>query len=321
MLKKDLAVESTPENFKRRVFIGTDPEFVLAKGKKLVSAIPFIKGTKDNPQQLESGTALQYDNVALEFATTPVANSTDFINGLRRSFSEVMKELPKGIDIKAIPSAMFPPSELESEEAKKFGCMPDFNAWTKKQNKAPVPFHPSFRSFGAHIHVGALKPDGSLVDQEADFLLLEPGKLLTVKGMDLFHGVVATIQDNSPAAIERRRLYGKAGSFRPTEYGIEYRSLSNYWTKMPETAMLMSVMVDDVIESIVNGTLPKLIKAVKSSVIVNTINNGDVATAKTIFENYLKPNMSKSSIGLFEASSKKLERKVQPSIKTAWGIK
>lgn len=44
--------------------------------------------------------------------------------------------------------------------------------------------------------------------------------------MDLHLGVPSLVLDKD---TERRKLYGKAGAFRPKPYGVEYRTLSNFW--------------------------------------------------------------------------------------------
>ena len=53
-----------------------------------------------------------------------------------------------------------------------------------------------------------------------------------VKSMDATVGLESVLLDND---IERKKLYGKAGCFRFREYGIEYRSLSNFWIKTDES--------------------------------------------------------------------------------------
>lgn len=47
-----------------------------------------------------------------------------------------------------------------------------------------------------------------------------------VKAMDLFLGVPSVLMDEGE---ERKQLYGKAGAHRPKPYGVEYRTLSNFW--------------------------------------------------------------------------------------------
>lgn len=50
--------------------------------------------------------------------------------------------------------------------------------------------------------------------------------------MDLFLGVPSILLDKD----ERRRdLYGKASAYRDTTFGLEYRVLSNFWTKSKES--------------------------------------------------------------------------------------
>jgi len=53
--------------------------------------------------------------------------------------------------------------------------------------------------------------------------------LQTVKFIDLFTAIPSVLLDPGEGGKARRELYGKAGSFRYTPYGLEYRTLSNYW--------------------------------------------------------------------------------------------
>jgi hypothetical protein len=49
-----------------------------------------------------------------------------------------------------------------------------------------------------------------------------------VKQLDAYLGIPSLEWDKDTL---RRRLYGKAGAFRPKPYGVEYRTLSNAWLK------------------------------------------------------------------------------------------
>ncbi len=293
--------------------VGTDPEFFLRRTEdnKLVSAIPFIKGTKEQPALLEGGGNMQRDNVAVEFATPPVCGRTNFISVIRRTMMEVMNKLPSGHEIVAESSAYFDEKELEHEEAQRFGCDPDFCAWCVKQNDPPVGPKPTFRSCGGHIHVGYIKDSGN------DFLLDFEGKLLTVRSMDLFHGIISVILDNAAESIERRNLYGKAGSHRPTDYGIEYRALSNYWMKSPFLAALMYSLTEDVLHLIRQGKAEPLIKNVTGDVIQDVINSGKESDAADIMQNIILPNISGESKELFDNCTG--DNNVMPLAK-AWSI-
>lgn len=224
--------------------IGADPEFFLESKKtgKLVPSQSRVEGTKDEPKLLKSkilgvvpsasyGVDAKYtkyyvqrDNVAAEYCIPPAVSSMGFASriedGINLAFGSIPFAKRKNLAISKKSSGIFEERHLNNEEALNFGCDPDYNAWTATQNvidKSGV--NPGFRTAGGHIHVG--------------YRALTPGQnpLALVRAMDLYLGVVSVLYDTDN---ERRKLYGKAGAYRPTKYGIEYRVLSNFWIFNPE---------------------------------------------------------------------------------------
>lgn len=287
--------------------IGTDTELFLQRksDNKFISAIPFIDGTKHNPKILKSKTGnIQHDNVAVEFATNPTFAKSrkkkgNFVDIIKTTLSDVIDYIPKDYDLSIIASTDFNESELDNEEAKVFGCDPDFNAWTVSMNNTNLPDDLTFRSCGGHIHVGFVKNSGN------DFLLDFKGKLDTIKMMDCFHGIISVLLDQSESSARRKKLYGKAGAHRPKEYGVEYRVLSNYWLKSPELVMLMENLTNDILKLIRNKKHTYILKMIGDGVVVDTINNNNVKDAQIILDSIYK-YLSKNSLFYLDMALEKV---------------
>lgn len=275
--------------------IGCDPEFFISDATSLVSAVGKVDGTKDKPLWLPTGSGLQYDNVALEFCSPVCMDVTGFVTTLRSTFQHIRSLIP--FKINCLPSAYFPEEELQTDEAKEFGCEPDYNVWERKVNDPPDLIHPTFRTCGGHVHVGA--EGGS----PYEFLLELPGKEQTIKAMDLLLGLTSLCLDNSEEAIKRRTLYGKAGSFRPKSYGVEYRTLSNFWLKSPVLVNLVYSLTRDALELVRSGGLDSAVESVGGSEFVtSSINTPSSDTPATIYLDKIKPFMSEESTNLFEVA-------------------
>jgi hypothetical protein len=278
-----------------RFTIGCDPEFFLRERKsgKLISAIPHVTGTKHEPMRLPLGGNIQRDNVAVEVATDPADNMEKFVDNIACTLSEAIKTLPEDTEIVAIPSACFDKDQLDHPEAMAFGCDPDFDAWEVKENEKPYALDHTFRSCGAHIHVGTDGNDGNA------FLLEFEGKIQMVKVMDCIHGIISTVLDSSKEAIDRRMLYGKPGAHRPKEYGVEYRVLSNYWLKSPMTVMMMYHLTQDALAIVREGKAAEMINEMGEDEVRNTISKGNVDAAFKMIEVSLIPRLSQDSVFYF----------------------
>ena len=110
--------------------------------------------------------------------------------------------------------------ERAPEENRELGCDPDYSAYTLNLNPTPDR-KVKFRTAAGHIHIGW----GSRFEIDSDYISLCAA---VTREMDATLGVASLLFDPD---TKRRSLYGKAGAFRPKQYGVEYRVLSNCWTK------------------------------------------------------------------------------------------
>lgn len=197
--------------------LGADPEMFMAdRLGQLKAACDRIGGSKDHPMPmgLGDGYFIQEDNVAIEFNIPPAENKLAFHESLERAIQNISKNIEDMYQFQLVnlSAASFPKEELDSPAAQVFGCDPDYNAWTGMRNPRPSASDATLRSCGGHIHVG--------YDNQA----VLPYRL--IKHMDLFLGVPSVLMDQGEL---RKQLYGKAGACRIKPYGVEYRTLSNFW--------------------------------------------------------------------------------------------
>ena len=294
---------------KKGVFtIGTDTELFLQRKSdgKFISAIPFIKGTKHSPTILKSKTGnIQHDNVSVEFATdvaiSKPKSKSMFLDKIRTTLNDVVDYIPKDHKLSIVASTDFDKSELDNEEAQRFGCEPDFNAWTVGMNEPPQSHGLTFRSCGGHIHVGHVKGSGN------SFLLDFEGRLDTIKMMDCFHGIISVLLDSSKSSARRKELYGKAGAHRPKEYGVEYRVLSNYWLKSPELVMLMESLTNDILTLIRKNKHVEILKMMGDDRVVLTINDNNIKEAQIILDSLTK-YISKDSMFYLDMALEKIDK-------------
>jgi hypothetical protein len=114
--------------------------------------------------------------------------------------------------------ANFKYEDLNTEHALTIGCSSDYNVWTRSENPKINLNGVQERWAGGHIHIGFENPTTEKIDK-------------IVKTLDMFLAIPFTIIDPND---NRKRVYGTAGRFRFTPYGLEYRVLSNYWLSSNE---------------------------------------------------------------------------------------
>ena len=253
--------------------VGADPElFIYDTAKqKIISSDGIIPGEKGKPYRSEDmpeGFGLEVDNILGEFNIPPCTTKEQWlhnINYMKDYIRNFVKKINPNYDILSIASAHIDEDQLQSDVARLFGCSEDYNVYTERVNEKPEGASTNLRSTGCHIHFGY--PQNTLA---TSFTLL--------KYFDMYLGIPSVVLDPD---TERRSLYGKAGCFRLTDYGVEFRVLSGRFIANDD---LISFMWDGVIRAVeaFNNNVPLLPK----EQVQDVINNSKVDEAIKLCEQF-----------------------------------
>ena len=207
--------------------LGCDPEVFLKRNNNFISAFGLVQGNKQNPYPLLQG-AVQVDGMALEFNIEPAKNVNEFISNITTVLAQIRQAIPSDIEFDSKCTVHMTTDYLMTRQPEEveMGCDPDFNAYTFSVNPRPDQARP-MRTAGGHVHIGL----GSNLDIGDMDVQYEMNKVIQL--MDIYLGVPSVILDQD---VERRSMYGKAGACRYKSYGVEYRSLSNFWVH--DTALM-----------------------------------------------------------------------------------
>lgn len=280
----------------QEITLGCDPEFFFSKDGKIIGSEVVIpkKGIASN------GGLTVIDGVQAELHPGQSTCRELLANNIILCLRQVeLSATAKGVKADFSQVVEIEKEELDKmdDENKKFGCSASMNTHKEGENKITTvsadPLKYLKRSAGGHIHMGAHPTIGAgdphgdsingfrkviQVENPIFAVLKNPDKLVPV--LDILVGNTCVMLDTDPANKERRKNYGKAGEYRSPSYGIEYRTLSNFWLRgMPLFSLAFGLARQSA--ELVRQTTPEnnylgeLMSLVKMDDITKAINEND----------------------------------------------
>jgi len=275
--------------------LGSDPEFFYANKQGVV-----IGSEKVLPKEgisMGEGKIIR-DGVQAELNPEPRLCREQLAGNIRSCFQKIKEQMAGKellyINFKEVVEVSQKEMDELSDESKVFGCAPSNNIYT---GKSIIKFDPKvyrYRSAGGHIHLG--KWTKSMIGEYNDLTgifadintaLDDPKR--TVPILDLIVGNTCVLVDRDPLAIERRKVYGKAGEYRTPPHGIEYRTLSNFWLKCYPLMGFVMGLARLAVLIVANDRDKELLSKVKIENVAKAINENNFELAYKNFKKIEKP--------------------------------
>lgn len=289
------------ENINIQLTFGSDPEAFLfdTESGKIVSAIEILKRDKYDPINLGNEVSTYFDNAMIEFTIKPATSKESLTESFRDAFDKINLMLHKeyGEKYKLINQASheFDSDQLDNDEAKKIGCNPEFNA-DENSIITPPDFNGNLRSAGGHLSVGRVDFNEVLgsksrvkIDKDNDLLLGYDSKIDMIKLLDYFVGVPFTLIDNDKTSLSRRQIYGSPSSYRPKDFGIEYRVLSCLWTSSPKLVSLVYDLCYHAVQKLIDNDQQEVFETVDKKMVNAAIKENNKELAHEIIDELKLP--------------------------------
>lgn len=287
--------------------LGSDPELMIHNTRTMMpcSAINVLQNDKHNPIDLGDGAKMYADNVLVECSFPPSNSKDQMIDRLKIVFAKMQQRLGSGYRLLPKTAHTYCKSELEHPMAWQSGCDPNFDVYAKGKNH-PAGFKDGLRTGSFHLHIG-----NRFFKKKDQHLLLTPiSKSNAVRIMDMVVGCASVVFDRDDTSIIRRKLYGRAGEFRPTPYGIEYRVLGNYALRSPDLTMLVLDLTTHAMSIIERGQDRDLISSIDEAMVVKAINTNSFSDSVNVLHKCELPGtLMRRVMGCYN-----------PSFHKDWGI-
>jgi len=290
--------------------LGGDPEiFVVDKKDKLVSASKIIEGKVTT----HYGEVVN-DGMQIELHPSPSTCREVLANNIfdcMKSASEISKA--KGLSLSCDFTHAVEEKVLKElpAEVSALGCEPDYSAYSGKIKILNIDGSKHFKRYcGGHIHLGVAQQYFHRTDVQGRLLYKKTAEAQfhehadeMVRMFDYLVGNTAVLLDHDESNVERRKVYGQAGSYRYQPHGIEYRTLSNFWLRHTSILSLMYVLArlaakltPPTFGDFKVANLTKFMSEVPEKLIEEAINNNDYKLAeqnfKKIFNLLMKEDQS-----------------------------
>lgn len=270
--------------------VGSDPEGFVSRGGKVIGAEKVVP-----KMGLKSGRAMKPHVVldGVQFEMHPPAHNSVYALGSELSIAmeligRAAKKAKADLDWRGTVEVDQAELDSLSDECRALGCQPSQNIYGEFPIKADPQTY-RIRSAGGHMHF------------TTQGLKLHKDRPSVVAPIDILVGNLCVLIDRDPDVALRRENYGRAGEYRADNekkpWGIEYRTLSNFWTRnyaLMDLVFGMANFAISVVEQRFNGNdiEGELVEKVKIANFIEAINQNDFSLALYNFRS-IRPFLAK----------------------------